>query len=151
MATASQQQHQQHPPPSQTPSHEHSHTASETDPWDGDNGDRMFNIYIWDYCNKRGYKKTCQDLQEEAKLGNEFHPPIDAKQGLLYECVLLPFFRLVQSSLTRISLSYVFSGRSSIVIFISTDAAYNTSPFDVLLAHESCSKMVECVLGAFWS
>ncbi|KAK7685755.1 hypothetical protein QCA50_011101 [Cerrena zonata] len=50
--------------------------------WDGD---KMFNIYILDYCLKRGYDKTAHMLREEAKLPEEEKPPIDAKQGLLFE------------------------------------------------------------------
>lgn len=48
-----------------------------------------FNIYIWDYCTKRGYANTARELVEEAKLGPTPRPPIDAKQGLLYEWVQL--------------------------------------------------------------
>ncbi|EJD08563.1 MFS general substrate transporter [Fomitiporia mediterranea MF3/22] len=48
-------------------------------------GDKMFNIYIWDYCVKRGYSNTARELAEEAKLNPNPRPPIDAKQGLLYE------------------------------------------------------------------
>lgn len=44
-----------------------------------------FNVYIWDYCVKRGYSNTARGLVEEAKLGPNPRPPIDAKQGLLYE------------------------------------------------------------------
>lgn len=44
-----------------------------------------FNIYIWDYCQKRGYMGTAQKLVEEAMLPPAPRPPIDAKQGLLYE------------------------------------------------------------------
>lgn len=47
---------------------------------------RRFNVYIFDYCTKRGYNKTARTLQEEAGLSAESRrPPIDAKQGLLYE------------------------------------------------------------------
>ncbi|PSR71902.1 hypothetical protein PHLCEN_2v12246 [Hermanssonia centrifuga] len=51
-------------------------------PWDGD---RMFNIYIIDYCHKRGYKQTAKTLLEEAGLPDDSHPPINARQGLLFE------------------------------------------------------------------
>lgn len=47
---------------------------------------RRFNIYIWDYCTKRGYPRTARELAEEAKLSDP-NPPINAKQGLLYEYV----------------------------------------------------------------
>ncbi|THU94912.1 hypothetical protein K435DRAFT_798545 [Dendrothele bispora CBS 962.96] len=48
-------------------------------------GDKMFNIYIYDYCFKRGYKKTARELLQEAGIPPESHPPIDARQGLLFE------------------------------------------------------------------
>ncbi|THG96865.1 hypothetical protein EW145_g7704, partial [Phellinidium pouzarii] len=76
MATASQQAQSAH-----TPSSDH-HASDQDVQWDGD---RMFNIYIWDYCTKRGYSKTARELAEEAKLSPNPRPPIDAKQGLLYE------------------------------------------------------------------
>ena len=44
-----------------------------------------FNIYILDYCLKRGYEHTARKLREEAHLPEEEKPPIDAKQGLLFE------------------------------------------------------------------
>ncbi|TEB21951.1 hypothetical protein FA13DRAFT_1642048 [Coprinellus micaceus] len=50
--------------------------------WDGD---RMFNIYIYDYCWKRGFRKTARELMYEADLPEQAQPPIDAKQGLLFE------------------------------------------------------------------
>jgi hypothetical protein len=45
-----------------------------------------FNIYIYDYCHKRGYKKTARELLAEASIPPDSHPPIDARQGLLFEC-----------------------------------------------------------------
>ncbi|KAH9941966.1 hypothetical protein B0H21DRAFT_824299 [Amylocystis lapponica] len=50
--------------------------------WDGD---RMFNVYIYDYCYKRGFFKTALALQGEAGLPLNSEPPINAKQGLLFE------------------------------------------------------------------
>ncbi|KAI0923534.1 hypothetical protein AcW1_006465 [Taiwanofungus camphoratus] len=50
--------------------------------WDGD---RMFNIYIYDYCTKRGFAKTARELVHEADIPPESQPPINAKQGLLFE------------------------------------------------------------------
>ncbi|KAI1786017.1 hypothetical protein LXA43DRAFT_82822 [Ganoderma leucocontextum] len=50
--------------------------------WDGD---RMFNIYIHDYCIKRGFRKTAHELQVEASIPLTATPPINAKQGLLFE------------------------------------------------------------------
>ena len=44
-----------------------------------------FNIYIWDYCVKRGYNNTARELIAEAKLESNPARPIDAKKGLLYE------------------------------------------------------------------
>ncbi|KAH8110800.1 hypothetical protein DFH11DRAFT_1730012 [Phellopilus nigrolimitatus] len=76
MATASQQTHAVHTPNSDLPSSDHDLL------WEGD---KMFNIYIWDYCTKRGYTNTARELAEEAKLQPNPRPPIDAKQGLLYE------------------------------------------------------------------
>lgn len=44
-------------------------------------------MYIYDYCTKRGFRKTARELCSEAALDAESRPPIDAKQGLLYEYV----------------------------------------------------------------
>ena len=44
-----------------------------------------FNIYIYDYCMKRGFRKTAQELQNEASIPASAQPPINAKQGLLFE------------------------------------------------------------------
>ena len=46
---------------------------------------QRFNIYVYDYCNKRGYRKTARELLHEARLPEDSRPPIDAKQGLLFE------------------------------------------------------------------
>ncbi|KAH9066844.1 hypothetical protein EDB87DRAFT_1588558 [Lactarius vividus] len=48
-------------------------------------GDKMFNIYILDYCKKRGYHKTATQLVSEADIPPESKPPINAQQGLLFE------------------------------------------------------------------
>ncbi|KAI0289576.1 hypothetical protein BC826DRAFT_914267 [Russula brevipes] len=56
--------------------------------WDGD---KMFNIYILDYCKKRGYHKTANQLVAEADIPPESKPPINAQQGLLFESV--PLYR----------------------------------------------------------
>ncbi|KAK2464043.1 hypothetical protein APHAL10511_003987 [Amanita phalloides] len=48
-------------------------------------GDKMFNIYIYDYCYKRGYKKTARELLQEAEIPPDSKPPINARQGLLFE------------------------------------------------------------------
>lgn len=49
---------------------------------------QRFNVYIYDYCTKRGYNKTARCLEEEACIPQDNRrPPIDAKQGLLYEQV----------------------------------------------------------------
>jgi hypothetical protein len=44
-----------------------------------------FNIYIYDYCNKRGFRETAQKLMAEAEIPPDSAPPINAKQGLLFE------------------------------------------------------------------
>lgn len=44
-----------------------------------------FNIYIYDYCFKRGFRKTARELLVEADIPAESQPPINAKQGLLFE------------------------------------------------------------------
>jgi len=51
-----------------------------------------FNIYILDYCKKRGYHKTATQLVTEADIPPESKPPINAQQGLLFESAssLLP-------------------------------------------------------------
>ena len=46
-----------------------------------------FNIYILDYCKKRGYHKTASQLVNEADIPPESKPPINAQQGLLFESV----------------------------------------------------------------
>ncbi|KAG6811308.1 hypothetical protein H0H92_008065 [Tricholoma furcatifolium] len=48
-------------------------------------GEKMFNIYIHDYCNKRGFVKTARELMTEAEIPPEATPPINARQGLLFE------------------------------------------------------------------
>ena len=49
-----------------------------------------FNIYILDYCKKRGYHKTATQLVTEADIPPESKPPINAQQGLLFESVSSP-------------------------------------------------------------
>ena len=49
-----------------------------------------FNIYILDYCKKRGYTKTANQLVAEAEIPPESKPPINAQQGLLFESVPPP-------------------------------------------------------------
>lgn len=44
-----------------------------------------FNIYILDYCRKRGYEKTAAELAHEADIPSDSQPPINAKQSLLFE------------------------------------------------------------------
>ena len=46
-----------------------------------------FNIYILDYCKKRGYRKTANELVIEADISPDSKPPINAQQGLLFEFV----------------------------------------------------------------
>lgn len=50
-----------------------------------------FNIYILDYCKKRGFHKTASQLVSEADIAPESKPPINAQQGLLFEYVPLHF------------------------------------------------------------
>lgn len=45
----------------------------------------MFNIYIYDYCFKRGFRKTARELLAEAEIPQDSIPPINARQGLLFE------------------------------------------------------------------
>ncbi|RDB18487.1 hypothetical protein Hypma_000245 [Hypsizygus marmoreus] len=75
MATVPQQGSAQPPPPQ---------SDSSTPPlsWEGD---KMFNIYIYDYCFKRGFRKTARELMVEADIAPDPTPPINARQGLLFE------------------------------------------------------------------
>ncbi|KAI1786476.1 hydroxymethylglutaryl-coenzyme A reductase-domain-containing protein [Ganoderma leucocontextum] len=50
--------------------------------WDRD---RMFSIYIHGYCVKRGFHKTAHELHVEAAIPATATPPINVKQGLLFE------------------------------------------------------------------
>lgn len=50
-----------------------------------------FNIYIYDYCFKRGFRQTAQHLMSEAEIPPDAKPPINARQGLLFECVPISF------------------------------------------------------------
>ncbi|KAF8475290.1 hypothetical protein DFH94DRAFT_118906 [Russula ochroleuca] len=79
------------PGPPQSMSHSSSASAPQQPPmpthsdqitWDGD---KMFNIYILDYCKKRGYRKTANELVIEADISPDSKPPINAQQGLLFE------------------------------------------------------------------
>jgi len=58
-----------------------------------------FNIYILDYCKKRGYHKTANQLVTEADIPPESKPPINAQQGLLFECVSSSLPILVSTAL----------------------------------------------------
>jgi collagen type III alpha len=44
-----------------------------------------FNIYIYDYCYKRGFLKTARELLLEAEIGVAPFPPINARKSLLFE------------------------------------------------------------------
>ena len=63
-----------------------------------------FNIYIYDYCNKRGFRKTARELLQEAEIPADSAPPINAKQGLLFESVslLFPPFQLIHIFLPQV-------------------------------------------------
>ncbi|KAJ7626296.1 hypothetical protein DFH06DRAFT_737563 [Mycena polygramma] len=67
-------------PGSQTP--QDPSAASQPLSWEGD---KMFNIYIYDYCYKRGFRKTARELLLEAEIPSDSTPPINARQGLLFE------------------------------------------------------------------
>ncbi|TFY53976.1 hypothetical protein EVJ58_g9139 [Rhodofomes roseus] len=54
-------------------------------PADGCVAAYRFNIYIHDYCVKHGYIDTAQALMREAGIQDAATPPINAKQGLLFE------------------------------------------------------------------
>ena len=54
-----------------------------------------FNIYIHDCCVKRGFVKTAKELVDEAQIPASSQPPINAKQGLLFEFVFLLFPRRI--------------------------------------------------------
>lgn len=68
-----------------------------------------FNIYIYDYCVKRGFKNTARELQLEADLFPETPPPINARQGLLFECVPMAV-RPFEPSMTVSADGGVYSG-----------------------------------------
>jgi len=55
----------------------------------------MFNIYIYDYCYKRGFRKTARELLAEAEIPLESTPPINARQGLLFEFVSIFFIPFI--------------------------------------------------------
>ncbi|GJJ11532.1 hypothetical protein Clacol_005766 [Clathrus columnatus] len=48
-------------------------------------GDQMFNVYIHDYFIKRGFHRTAKELVIEADIGSDAYPPINARQGFLFE------------------------------------------------------------------
>ncbi|GLB41577.1 hypothetical protein LshimejAT787_1001770 [Lyophyllum shimeji] len=75
MATASQTASTQPLPPQNDGS-------PQTLSWEGE---KMFNIYIYDYCFKRGFRKTARELMAEADIAPDSTPPINARQGLLFE------------------------------------------------------------------
>jgi hypothetical protein len=62
-----------------------------------------FNIYILDYCKKRGYHKTATQLVTEADIPPESKPPINAQQGLLFESVSSLLSLALRSPLIRSS------------------------------------------------
>jgi hypothetical protein len=100
-----QQQQQQQTQPQQPPQPPQGQSEISTLSWEGDkmcvllpslllvmnNLDNRFNIYIYDYCFKRGYRKTARELLAEAEIPPESMPPINARQGLLFECVFFSF------------------------------------------------------------
>ncbi|KAF8273142.1 hypothetical protein EI94DRAFT_1564606, partial [Lactarius quietus] len=83
--------------------------SSEQITWEGD---KMFNIYILDYCKKRGYHKTATQLVTEADIPPESKPPINAQQGLLFESAPSLFSFLVPPSDSLLTGGGVSSGFS---------------------------------------
>ncbi|KAG9313234.1 hypothetical protein JVU11DRAFT_6696 [Chiua virens] len=79
-------------------------------------GDRMFNIYIYDYCNKRGFRKTARELLAEADIPADSAPPINAKQGLLFEYVpshFPPFPLSISPQDGGASFGFLFTAKSN--------------------------------------
>jgi LisH len=72
-----------------------------------------FNIYILDYCKKRGYHKTANQLVAEAEIPPESKPPINAQQGLLFEFVPSSLLYLLLTHLAHSKDGGAFSGSSS--------------------------------------
>ncbi|KIK04600.1 hypothetical protein K443DRAFT_92990 [Laccaria amethystina LaAM-08-1] len=102
-----QQQQQQQTQPQQPPQPPQGQSEISTLSWEGD---KMFNIYIYDYCFKRGYRKTARELLAEAEIPPESMPPINARQGLLFECVFFSFYiiTIITVSLTFFPFPFVF-------------------------------------------
>ncbi|KAF8075199.1 hypothetical protein FPV67DRAFT_620427 [Lyophyllum atratum] len=75
MATVPQPGSAQQPPPQ-------TDNSPQSLSWEGE---KMFNIYIYDYCFKRGFRKTARELMSEADIAPDSTPPINARQGLLFE------------------------------------------------------------------
>jgi len=72
------------------------------------NLDNRFNIYIYDYCFKRGYRKTARELLAEAEIPPDSIPPINARQGLLFECVFFFALFYIITIITLFSFSFSF-------------------------------------------
>ena len=69
-----------------------------------------FNIYILDYCKKRGYHKTATQLVTEADIPPESKPPINAQQGLLFESASFLFLPPTSISLLVPPSNSLFAG-----------------------------------------
>ncbi|KAK9674606.1 hypothetical protein K7432_017121, partial [Basidiobolus ranarum] len=48
-------------------------------------GDKMLNIYIYDYCVKRNWTNAAQAFMNEAQVARDSQVPIDSPNGFLYE------------------------------------------------------------------
>lgn len=63
--------------------------------WDGEG---TLHCYLLDYLNKRNYTKAARAFAEESGMLTDAAVPIDAPQGLLFECAaLLSRFRHFRS------------------------------------------------------
>ncbi|KAK9670861.1 hypothetical protein K7432_017342 [Basidiobolus ranarum] len=56
--------------------------ASAKNVWEGD---KMLNIYIYDYCLKRNWNTAAQAFLNEAQVARDSQVPIDSPNGFLYE------------------------------------------------------------------
>ena len=52
-----------------------------------------FNVYIHDYFLKRGFRKAAKELVQEAEIGSDASPPINARQGFLFEYAFFSFLQ----------------------------------------------------------
>lgn len=50
----------------------------------GNEADKL-DLYVWDYCKRRGYNAAAQALTTDAGLGEVPEVPLKTPQGLLFE------------------------------------------------------------------